>query len=407
MSLVKRTLLLCVVLAWLSVAAVTCLAEQRQIDGENIDRNYAFVVYEKVRDTLFAPLDKLELHMAAKEEETVPIYFELFGGLRPKPCNNYVKIAVSELVGPAGVLPAPRLRFQGSLTGDPDIRQLAFEGKSHDIFQGYQLIDGDTVLVKTGRTETAWVTYTTRGTSAAPGAYQGTIRFYDGYIEELIRELPVTVVVYDFTMPARWLTEYFPGYSIGYLVDHPSVPQEKRLSLWELHCRALAQHGCRRVGFYASTKDLGMYERVVNVVKIEKGYLPTLDFSGLDPYMDIARHEGMDGAFIYYGYHPSWAKAERQMTEQEKTQQDRHIWRQWFAYLRSKGFTDIILKTYDEPPQGFAKTEILAELKKIRALDTDVRLGSFYNRLDLDSFNAIHPYAEMYVVMPQCLAISI
>ncbi len=148
MSIVKRTLLLCMVLSWVSVASVTCLAEQRQIDWENFDRNYEFVVYEKVRGTFFAPLDKLELHMAGNEEETVPIYFELFGGLRPKPCNNYVKITVSELVGPAGKLPAPRLRFQGSLTSDPDIRQLEFEGRNHDIFQGYKLIDGDTVLAE-------------------------------------------------------------------------------------------------------------------------------------------------------------------------------------------------------------------------------------------------------------------
>lgn len=402
MSIVKRTLRLCIIFSWVSVGSATSLAEKKKIDGEDIDRNYAFVVYEKVQNTLFAPLDRLELHMAGNEEETVPIYFELFGGLRPKPCNNYIKITVSELVGPAGVLPAPRLRFQGSLTSDPDIRQLVFEGKNHDIFQGYRLIDGDAVLVKTGRTETAWVTFATRGKSAVPGAYQGTIRFYDGYIDELIRELPVTVIVHDFTMPARWLTEYFPGYSIGYLVDHPSIPQDKRLPLWELHCRTLAQHGCRRVGFYASTKDLEMYKLVVKVVKIEKGYLPALDFSGLDPYMDIARQAGMDGAFIYFGYHPSWAQAEREMTGQEKKEQDRHIWRQWFAYLRSKGLNDILLKTYDEPPVGFANSEIFDELKKIRKLDSDVRLGSFYNRLDLDSFNAIHPYAEMYVVMPHC-----
>ena len=107
MSIVKRTSLLCMVLSWVSVASVTCLAEQRPIDRENIDRDYEFVVYEKARDTFFAPLDKLELHMAGNEEETIPIYFELFGELYPMPCNNYVKITVSELVGPAVVRQAP------------------------------------------------------------------------------------------------------------------------------------------------------------------------------------------------------------------------------------------------------------------------------------------------------------
>ncbi len=401
MSIVKRTLLLVVVLLCIMAVQSVCLAEKKQVGMENID--YDFVVYEKVRDTFFAPLDKLELHLAGNEQETIPLYFEFYRQLWPSAGNNKVSIKASELVGANGKLPAPQMRFQGRLTSGTGEKYLTYEGRSHDYFQGYKLLASNDVLITLGRTETLWLTYTTWGVRVRPGVYRGTISFHDDRGKRLIKEIAVEAIVHEFSIPQCRLVEYFPAYSIAYIVAGPEVPEDKRLGLWELHCRELTENGCRRVSFYASSDNKGLLARLVRVSHMEKGYLPRLDFSGLDPYMDIAGKYGMDGAFIYYSYDKSWkGKPERELTEQEKAQRDSHIWQQWFAYLRRKGLGDIILKTYDEPSTDFADEKMLASLRATHDLDHNVRMGGFYNKIGLESFNAVHPYVEMYVVMAHC-----
>jgi len=199
---------------------------------------------------------------------------------------------------------------------------------------------------------------TAHANSLPPGKYRSAIQFQQS--PQTLYSLPVILTIDEKRLPLKTLS-YWMHYDIySILAINGSLNNKKKsLELWPHYVQDLVEHGVDVLCFQDYPKKLPLIP-FVKVKEFQEGYLPVLDFTETDEFLEIAIKGGLRKAVLRYNWFsrdwlPQNFSKEKNPEEWEKAAL--FMGKQVSSYFEKKGF-ELFLYLVDEPRTDAAESII-------------------------------------------------